>query len=95
MNSPKPTVDAVDKGKAFDHQVRQAQRHLMLEAESRPMSELAMMLGADVGSAQAAMLNDDMKAALAFLIRAAAVARFLVSDREEFADEITDLMEDE
>ena len=87
-------IDAVERGRAFDHHVMQAQLFLVKEASDRPLSELAMMLGADVGSAQAAILNSDPKAALAFLIRAAAMARFIVADRPEFLNELSAL-EDE
>ena len=80
-------VAAVDLGRAYDRRVREVERELLqngLDGEPVDTSHLLVTLSAAVGNALGAWLNNDNKAFLGFLIRAAGICRHLAVSRDEF-----------
>ena len=80
-------TQAVDRGREFDHTMHALHLLFMSEEARTPLNDLLMGLSADVGNAQSAILNKDYAATKAFLIRVAAMIRYLSVDRKELADE--------
>lgn len=80
-------TQAVDRGREFDHTMHALHLLFMVEEERTPLNDLMLGLSADVGNAQAALLNKDYTAARAFLVRVAAMIRYLSVDRKELSDE--------
>ena len=76
-------LDAVARARVFDHHVIMANLELVEQYAGHEVSELVWMLAADVGQALAALLQGDVKATRAFLIRVAATSRYLAVDHPE------------
>lgn len=75
--------DAVERGREFDHEVHREHRELLASAGEQEVPELLMVLTADLGNVHAAYLNAEPKARRAFLLRMAALVRYLAVDRGE------------
>lgn len=80
-------VAAIDLGRAYDKRVREVEREFLqeaLEGEPLDVAHLLVTLSAAVGNALGAWLNNDNKAFLGFVIRAAGLCRLLAVSRDEF-----------
>jgi hypothetical protein len=82
---------AIDRGKAVDQLIQQMHSETLLDHENKTLHELMLQLGHEIGNAQLGTLKDNRKATLAFLIRAAALIRYMAVDGEDLSGLVDEL----